>query len=74
LRKRTESELLAPRLTPLSDEQRREAAGLLAELLLDVARKRAGVPSGGGFDGVMGSASGGVASPPDEGVRPRRAA
>jgi len=59
---------------PLSDEQRREAVGLLAELLLDAARKRAGVRSGGVFDGVMGGASGGVAPLPDEGVRARRAA
>jgi hypothetical protein len=33
---------------PLSDEQRREAVGLLAELLIDAALKREGVVSGGG--------------------------
>jgi hypothetical protein len=59
---------------PLSDEQRREAVGLLAELLVDAARRREGVVSGGGFDGVLGGASGGVASLPNEGVGARRAA
>jgi hypothetical protein len=59
---------------PLSDEQRREAVGLLAELLIDAALKREGVVSGGGFPGALGSASGGVGSLPDEGVRARRAA
>jgi hypothetical protein len=58
---------------PLSDEQRREAVGLLAELLLDAARRKR-VRSGGTFDGVLGGASGGVASLPDEGVRAGRAA
>jgi len=59
----------------LSDEQRREALGLLAELLLDAAaRKSEGVVSGSGFDGVMDGASGGVAPLPDEGLRARRAA
>jgi hypothetical protein len=58
---------------PLSDEQRREAVGLLAELLVDAARRREGVVSGGGFDGVLGGASGGV-SLPNEGVGARRAA
>jgi hypothetical protein len=59
---------------PLSDEQRREAVGLLAQLLVDAALKRQEVPSGGGFDGVLGGASVGVASLPDEGVKARRAA
>jgi hypothetical protein len=59
---------------PLSDEQRQEAVGLLAGLLLDAARSSAGVVSGGGFPGVMRGASGGVAPLPDEGVRARRAA
>ena len=44
---------------PLSDEQRREAVALLADLLLEAARKRASV-SGGASDGVSGGASGGV--------------
>jgi hypothetical protein len=43
----------------LSDEQRREAVALLADLLLEAARKRAGV-SGGGSAGVIGGASCGV--------------
>jgi hypothetical protein len=48
---------------PLRDEQRREAVGLLAALLLDAALKREGVRSGGGFGGgVLGGASGGVES------------
>jgi hypothetical protein len=59
---------------PLSSVQRREAVGLLAELLVDAALKREGVPSGGGIDGVMRGAFGGVASLPDEGVGTRRAA
>ncbi len=59
---------------PLSDDHRRQAVGLLAELLVDAALKREGVRSGGGFDGVLGGASGGVASLPDEGVGALRAA
>jgi hypothetical protein len=63
---------------PLSSDQRQEAVGLLAELLVDAARKRDRIRSGsgfdGGFDGVMGGASGGAALRPDEGVRARRAA
>jgi hypothetical protein len=47
---------------------------LLAELLLDAARKRLGVFSGGVFDGVFDGASDGVAGLADEGVRARRAA
>lgn len=58
----------------LNDEQRREAIVLLAELLLDAVRKHEGVRSGGGFDGVLGGASGGVAPLADEGGRARRAA
>jgi hypothetical protein len=61
-------------LVPLSSDQRQEAVGLLAELLIDATRKRDRVRSGSGFDGVMGGASGGVAQFPDEGVRARRAA
>jgi hypothetical protein len=60
---------------PLGDAQRREAVGLLAELLVDAAlKKREGVVSDGGFGGVMGGASGSVASLPDERGRARRAA
>jgi hypothetical protein len=47
---------------------------LLAELLVDAARRRAGVVSGSGFDGAFGGASGGVAPLPDEGAKPQRAA
>jgi len=59
---------------PLSDEQRREAVGLLAELLVDAALKREGVRSGGGFGGVLGGASGSVAPRPDQRAKGRRAA
>jgi hypothetical protein len=59
---------------PLSSDRRQEAVGVLAELLLDAARKRDRVRSGGGFDGVMGGAFGRVASVPNDGVRGRRAA
>jgi hypothetical protein len=59
---------------PLSDDQRREAAGLLAALLVDAARKRDRVRSGGVFDGAIGGGTGGVALLPDEGVGARRAA
>jgi hypothetical protein len=59
---------------PLSDEQRPEVVGLLAELLLDAARKRRGVRSGGGFDSIMGGAFGGVAPLPDDGAKRQRAA
>jgi hypothetical protein len=54
---------------PLSDEQRREGVGLLAELLVDAALKRKAICSDSGFDGVLGGASGGVASLPDGSVR-----
>jgi hypothetical protein len=63
-----------PRLEALSDKQRREAAGLLAELLLDAARRRQGVPSGGGFDGVMVRAFDGVAPLPREPAKRGKAA
>jgi hypothetical protein len=57
----------------LSEEQRREAVALLTDLLLEAARKRAGV-SGGGSDGVTGGASGGVAGSSDGGGKARRCA
>jgi class 3 adenylate cyclase len=57
----------------LSDEQRREAVALLADLLLEAARKRAGV-SGGASDGVIGGASGVVAEFPDRRGEARRCA
>jgi hypothetical protein len=58
----------------LSDEQRQEVVGLLAELLLSAARKRAGVSSGGAFASVMDGASGGVTSIGDERAKTQRAA
>jgi hypothetical protein len=57
----------------LSEEQRREAVALLADLLLEAARKRPGV-SGGGSDGVIGGASGGVAESSDGRGKARRCA
>jgi hypothetical protein len=59
---------------PLSDEQHREAVALLAELLIDAARTREGVVSGGGFPGALGGVSGGVAPLPDNDAAARRAA
>lgn len=56
----------------LSEEQRREAVALLADLLLEAARKRASA-SGAALDGVNGGASGGVDEFPDRrGRRPLR--
>jgi hypothetical protein len=49
---------LEPRFARLSEEQRREAVALLADLLLDAARKRARVSAGvsaGVIDGAFGS-------------------
>jgi hypothetical protein len=59
---------------PLSDEQRHEAVALLAEMLLDAARKREGVPSGGGFAGGLGGAFADATSVPDESAKQRKAA
>jgi len=59
---------------PLSDDQRREAVGLLAELLLDAALKREGVRSGSGFTGALDGVSGSVVLPVGERARARRAA
>ena len=59
---------------PLGSDQRQEAVGLLAELLLDAARKREGVVSDVGFDSALDRASGGVAPLRDEGAKPQRAA
>jgi hypothetical protein len=58
----------------LSDEQRQEAVALLAELLLDAARKRQGVRSGSGCDGALGGAFGGVGPLSDQRAKARRAA
>lgn len=57
----------------LSEEQRREAVALLADLLLEATRKRAGV-SGDGSDGVIDGASRGVAEPSDGRGEARRCA
>jgi hypothetical protein len=45
---------------PLSDEQRREAVALLADLLLAAEAKRRGVRSGGVSGGVSDGAIGSV--------------
>jgi hypothetical protein len=47
---------------------------LLAELLVDAASKRRQVHSAGGFDGALGSVSGGVTPLPNERASARRAA
>jgi hypothetical protein len=57
----------------LSEEQRREAVALLADLLLEAARRRAGV-SGGGSVGVIDGASGVVVEFPDGRGKARRCA
>lgn len=69
-----ESKPLRPRLVPLSTQQEREAVALLAELLLDVARKR----PAGAFNDVLDSASdrasGSVVSPAEKAGKARKAA
>jgi hypothetical protein len=57
----------------LSEEQRREAVALLADLLLEAARKRAG-GSGGASDGVIDGASGGAVEFPEGRGKARRCA
>ena len=74
MNKRTELKFLRPRLVPLSAEQEREAVVLLAELLLDVARKRRGGVSGGAFGGGSGSAIGGAIPLPVGRGKARKAA
>ena len=71
LGKRTEIRLLEPRFAQLGDEQRREAVALLADLLLDAARKRACV-SGSASDGVIDGASGSVVPFPERRGKARR--
>ncbi|HET8895071.1 MAG TPA: hypothetical protein VFM96_13335 [Gaiellaceae bacterium] len=73
LGKRTEITLLEPRFARLSEEQRREAVALLADLLLDAARRRARV-SGSALDGVIGGASGSVVPFPERRGKARRCA
>jgi hypothetical protein len=65
--------VLEPRVARLSEEQRREAVALLADLLLDAAKKRAGV-SGGASAGAMDGASGGVVPFPERRGKARRCA
>jgi hypothetical protein len=73
LGKRTEIELLEPRFARLSDEQRREAVALLADLLLDAARRRARA-SGGASAGVIDGASDSVGRFPERRGKARRCA
>ena len=73
LGKRTEIKLLEPRFARLSEEQRRDAVALLADLLLDAARKRACV-SGGASAGVIGGVSGSVVPFPGRRGKARRCA
>lgn len=73
-KKTTEIKLLPPRLVPLSAEQEREAAGLLAELLLGVAVKGRGSASGGGLYGGSVGAIGGVVPLPARAGKARKAA
>jgi hypothetical protein len=64
---------LEPRLARLSEEQRREAVALLADLLLDAARRRARV-FGSGSDGVIDGVSGVVVPFPVRRGKARRCA
>ncbi|HZO77015.1 MAG TPA: hypothetical protein VFB39_03165 [Solirubrobacteraceae bacterium] len=64
---------MEPRFARLSDEQRREAVALLADLLLDAARRRAGVFAGVSA-GVIDGASGSVVPFPERRARARRCA
>jgi hypothetical protein len=73
LGKRIEIELLEPRFARLSEEQRREAVALLADLLLDAAKRRARV-SAGASDGVIDGASGSVVRFPERRGKARRCA
>ena len=66
--------LLRPRLVPLSRQQEREAVALLAELLLDVARKRPPGAFSGVFDGASDRASGSVVSFAEKAGKARKAA
>jgi hypothetical protein len=59
---------------PLSDEQRREAVALLADLLLAAEAKRRGVSSGGVTGSVSDGVIGGVVSFPQKRRKGRDAA
>jgi hypothetical protein len=64
---------LEPRFVRLSETQRREAVALLADLLLDAARRRARV-SAGASAGVIDGASGSVVPFPERRGKARRCA
>lgn len=66
--------MLPPRRAPLTSEQEREAAALLAELFLDAAAKRRGIGSGGALDGVSGGVIGSVVPFPETRAIAREAA
>ena len=66
--------MLPPRLVRLGAERERDAVAVLADLLLDVVRKRRGSVSGSGLDGSSGGAIGGAVSPPASEGRARKAA
>jgi hypothetical protein len=75
LKKKTrEIRLLPPRRVPLAVVQEREAAALLAELLLDAARKRRGLRSGGALPGAFDGVIGGVTRVPEQRGNAREAA
>lgn len=59
---------------PLSDEQRREAVALLADLLLAAEAKQRGVGSGGATGSASDGATGGVISFPQKRRKGRDAA
>ncbi|HZT16888.1 MAG TPA: hypothetical protein VFA19_13160 [Gaiellaceae bacterium] len=64
---------MEPRFARLSEEQRREAVALLADLLLDAARRGARV-SDGVSAGVIDGAFGSVVPFPARRAKPRRCA
>ena len=66
--------LLRSRLVPLSTQQEGEAVALLAEVLLDIARKRRGGAFGGVLDGASDRASGSVVSFGEMAGKARKAA
>jgi hypothetical protein len=73
LNKRTDFKLLAPSLVPLSDEQRREAVVLLADLLLAAEARSRERRSVGVIDSASGGAIGSVIPLPDKRRKGREA-
>lgn len=63
-----------PRRVPLAAVDEREAVALLAELLLEEARKRRGRRSGGALGSASGGATGGVIPFPEKRAEAREAA